>query len=181
LEALFREAAARPDSAFEFATPKEALAEGGPAPEAYAHLSTWGKNGFLEVWCGSETAWTLRHQRELERRLAARVAEHRVPTPRSARILDQMTRELLLAQSSDWAFIVHMKTSAHYAEKRLRDHVDRFLRLEKMLDGDAPDAADALDSIESEDAIFPGLSHKAILGGPVSRGRLGTPPPPSRG
>jgi 1,4-alpha-glucan branching enzyme len=181
LEALFREAARRRDLGFRFGTPAEVLADEGPAPHGYAHLSTWGKNGFLEMWCAPENAWILRHQHELERRLLARVRAARVPTPRAARVLDQMTRELLLAQSSDWAFIISMGTSTHYAEKRAKDHVDRFLRLERMLDGSADDPPAFLDEIEAEDALFPGLSYRALDGGPVARGgRLGAPPPPSR-
>ena len=181
LEFLFREAARRPGLNFKFAAPSDVLADEGPAPKAYAHLSTWGKNGFLEMWCAPENAWILRHQHELERRLAVRTAAARVPSPRSARILDQMTRELLLAQSSDWAFIISMATSAHYAEMRAKDHVDRFLRLERMLDGSSEDPPTFLDETESEDAIFPGLSFRALDGGPVARGkRLGSAPPPSR-
>lgn len=182
LEALFREAEKRRDLGFAFSTPSQALADGGPMPGAYAHLSTWGKNGFLEVWCAEENAWILRHQHELERRLLARVREVRVPSPRAARVLDQMARELLLAQSSDWAFIIAMKTSAHYAEMRAKDHVDRFLRLEKFLDGAADDPAEYLDEVEAEDAIFPGLSFRSVDHGPVARAgaRLGTPAAVSR-
>jgi 1,4-alpha-glucan branching enzyme len=42
------------------------------------------------------------------------------------RALNQMARELLLAQSSDWAFI--MKTGSHvpYAVERLRLHAENF-------------------------------------------------------
>jgi 1,4-alpha-glucan branching enzyme len=181
LEGLFRDAALRPRLPFLFSTPAEALDDEGPAPDAYAHLSTWGKNGFLEVWCAPENAWILRHQHELERRLLARAGVARAPSPRAARILDQMARELLLAQSSDWAFIIAMKTSAHYAEKRAKDHVDRFLRLERMLEGAADDPPEFLDEIEAEDALFPGLSFRGLAGGPLTRGRkLGSAPPPSR-
>jgi len=180
LEALFRRAAERPGGVV-LSTPSQALADGGPAPRAYAHLSTWGKNGFLEMWCGPETSWIVRHQHELERRLAERVRATPAPTPRAARILDQMTRELLLAQSSDWAFILSMKTSTHYAEMRARGHVARFLELEKLLD--APDASlEALEEAEADDSLFPGLSYRALDGGPLIRGgRLGIAPPPSRG
>ena len=37
-----------------------------------------------------------------------------------------MARELLLAQSSDWAFLMKTGTATHYAAKRTRDHVLRF-------------------------------------------------------
>ena len=45
------------------------------------------------------------------------------------RALKQAARELLLAQSSDWAFILRSGTSPEYARKRVKDHLLRFLRL----------------------------------------------------
>jgi 1,4-alpha-glucan branching enzyme len=170
LEALFREAAGR-ELPFSFATPSQALDDGGPAPEAHASLSTWGRNGFLDMWVNQDTAWVLRHQHELERRM---IEHARKPPPRgrpAARILDQMARELLLAQSSDWAFIITQKTSAHYAEMRLRDHVDRFFRLEALLAGARDEDPDFLETVETDDAIFPGLDHRAIVSGPLVRSR----------
>jgi 1,4-alpha-glucan branching enzyme len=177
LEALFRSAHARP-LPFRLATPSEVLADAGAVPEAHPSLSTWGRNGFLDMWLDRDTAWILRHQHELERRML----EHaRKPGPRSAqasRILAQMTRELLLAQSSDWAFIVTNKTAAHYAEMRFRAHVDRFLRLEALLEGAADDDPDFRDLLDAEDSLFPGLDPRALAGGPVIRPKktLGTPP-----
>jgi len=49
------------------------------------------------------------------------------------RILNQMARELLLAQSSDWAFIMKTGTFVEYAEKRTTEHIGRFLELNKQL------------------------------------------------
>ena len=42
------------------------------------------------------------------------------------RALNQAARELVLAQASDWAFIITTNTSVEYAEKRTRDHISRF-------------------------------------------------------
>jgi 1,4-alpha-glucan branching enzyme len=162
---------------FVFATPSEVLEDGGPVPEAYASLSTWGRHGFLDMWLNGETAWILRHQHELERRMIEHASKPPRKTRRAVRILDQMARELLLAQSSDWAFIITQKTSAHYAEMRVRGHVDRFFRLEALLEGASAEDEDFLDSIEAEDAIFPGLDHRGIVNGPLIRPhhRLGNP------
>lgn len=45
-----------------------------------------------------------------------------------------MSRELLLAQSSDWAFLITTATATHYATKRTKEHISHFLRLEEMLE-----------------------------------------------
>ena len=44
----------------------------------------------------------------------------------------QMARELLLAQSSDWAFILTNDTTAAYATRRFKDHI-RFTALWEQL------------------------------------------------
>ncbi len=178
LEQLFRNAAARPELSFRFSTPSEVLAASGPISLAHSPSTTWGRNGFLEVWLNETNAWVLRHQHELERRMIDRARRHVVPSPLHLRILNQMARELLLLQSSDWAFIITMQTSAHYAEMRARDHVDRFLRLEDMLDGAPPPDPDFLATIERGDAIFPGIDYRGILGESVTRpgATLGTLP-----
>jgi len=57
------------------------------------------------------------------------------PSPLERRALDQAARELLLAQSSDWAFIMKTGTMVEYAKKRTRDHVARFTYLYRALMG----------------------------------------------
>ena len=42
------------------------------------------------------------------------------------RALNQCARELLLAQSSDWLFIITNGTMVDYAKKRIKDHIGRF-------------------------------------------------------
>ena len=49
------------------------------------------------------------------------------------RALRQAGRELLLAQSSDWPFILRTGTSPDYARKRVTDHLLRFIALHEML------------------------------------------------
>ena len=44
-----------------------------------------------------------------------------------------MARELLLAQSSDWTFILTTQTSPSYATRRVRDHIHRFTGLFQAL------------------------------------------------
>ena len=45
------------------------------------------------------------------------------------RALNQAARELLLAESSDWPFIMKAGTMVAYAEKRLKLHLNRFYKL----------------------------------------------------
>ena len=75
------------------------------------------------------------------------------------RALNQAARELLLAQSSDWAFIIKADTMVEYAEKRTKTHLDRFLNLYHGLMNDDLDE-DYLVSIETRDNIFPDIDYR---------------------
>lgn len=69
------------------------------------------------------------------------------------RILNQMARELLLAQSSDWAFQIYQGTTVQYSTRRFQSHIHRFDLLAKMLDSGEVDH-DVLAEIERRDNIF---------------------------
>jgi 1,4-alpha-glucan branching enzyme len=79
--------------------------------------------------------------------------------PLTVRALNQATRELLLAQSSDWAFIMKTGTAVQYAVKRTRDHVGRFAKLRDMIRDRQIDETWLAD-IEGKDNIFPEIDYR---------------------
>lgn len=78
------------------------------------------------------------------------------------RTLQQMARELLLAQASDWAFLMRTGTAHAYAVKQTRDHLLRFNRLYEQLRDDSVDE-DFLKTCENRDNIFPNIEWKNYL------------------
>jgi 1,4-alpha-glucan branching enzyme len=72
------------------------------------------------------------------------------------RALRQAARELLLAQSSDWPFILRTGTSPDYAAGRVKDHLARFLELHRQLTTSEIDES-WLAQIEQADNIFPNV------------------------
>ncbi len=72
------------------------------------------------------------------------------------RALRQLARELLLAQASDWAFLMKTGTARNYATKRTRDHLLRFTRLYEQIRDGALDEA-FLENCEWRDNLFPHL------------------------
>ena len=70
------------------------------------------------------------------------------------RALKQAARELLLAQASDWPFILRAGTSPDYARRRVKDHLLRFIALHEMLALTRVDEK-WLAEIESRDNLFP--------------------------
>ena len=73
------------------------------------------------------------------------------------RVLKQLARELLLAQASDWAFLMKANTAREYATKRTMDHLARFTRLHDQFVANAIDE-EFLRDCEWRDNIFPNLS-----------------------
>ena len=75
------------------------------------------------------------------------------------RVLNQAARELLLAQSSDWAFIITTGTMVQYAVKRFKDHIHRFTKLYEMVLAEEIDEA-WLAEVESKDTIFQEIDYR---------------------
>src|SRR5947199_599026 len=104
-------------------TPSEYLAAHPTQQIVEAAASTWGQNGHLAVWLDPSNAWiypqlqaALQRMSEIARRASDVVGQPlRLPSKQVAgdapaqqftdRVLKQLARELLLAQSSDWAFL----------------------------------------------------------------------------
>jgi 1,4-alpha-glucan branching enzyme len=116
--------------------------------------STWGANGYLEVWLNEKNAWIYPHLHAAARRmteLARRFASN--ASARDERVLKQLARELLLAQSSDWAFLINSGTATQYATKRATDHLLRFNRLYEQFTSGRVDEQ-FLAACESRDNLF---------------------------
>ena len=77
-------------------------------------------------------------------------------------ILNQMARELLLAQSSDWPFIMTTGTMIDYAVDRIKNHLYRFWVLREMVVGGRV-REDVLREIRDKDALFPELDFSVFL------------------
>ena len=148
------EAALDPD--LEAVGPSDAIGSIPQAAEGRLHPSSWGEGGYSAFWLDTSNDWIYRHLNHAAERMQtlARAGERRDPVERRA--LAQAGRELLLAQASDWAFIMRTGTLVPYAVRRTELHLSRFNRLAEALDRGRVDAAE-LAEWEEVDRIFPGL------------------------
>ena len=73
------------------------------------------------------------------------------------RALKQAARELLLAESSDWAFMIKNGTTMEYARRRVCEHLLNFLKLYHDLKSNSLDQ-DWISELEAKDNIFPNLN-----------------------
>ena len=122
--------------------------------------SSWGNRGYAEVWLDGSNDWVYRHLHKAAERMSKLAEKHRKPTDLQRRALNQAARELLLAQASDWAFIMKTNTVVNYAIKRTRDHLLRFNDLYEMIIKDKIDES-RLSVLEQKDNIFPRVDYRA--------------------
>jgi 1,4-alpha-glucan branching enzyme len=140
-------------------TPMEYLAENQTCQVAMPSFSSWGHKGYAEVWLNGTNDWIYRHLHAAADRMVALARQFPNADGLLRRALNQAARELLLAQSSDWAFI--MKTGSHveYAVKRTQDHVLRFTRLYDDIRANRIDES-WLSDIEYKDNLFPDINYR---------------------
>jgi 1,4-alpha-glucan branching enzyme len=82
--------------------------------------------------------------------------------PLRRRALNQAARELLLAQSSDWAFIMKTGTMVEYAVQRTKVHVLNFNALyEQLKSNDIDDSW--LSQIERRHNLFPDIDYRIYV------------------
>jgi 1,4-alpha-glucan branching enzyme len=142
-------------------TLSEYLAEYPTNEVASPCMSSWGDKGFSEVWLNGSNDWIYPHLHWAAGALEAAVKRHSGVGGLRKRALDQAVRELLLAQSSDWAFMINAGTMTEYASKRTRGHLSR---LHRLLGGAESNDLDEgwLATIERQDNIFPGLDFRSL-------------------
>jgi 1,4-alpha-glucan branching enzyme len=157
LEFLFRKAAFDQNELV-LITPEDYLEREQKHQMLQPSLSSWGANGYYGVWLNHTNEWIYPHLHHAEERMVEATRRITQPTPLQKRILAQMARELVLAQSSDWAFIMTMQTTVPYAEKRTREHIHRFHLLYEQLP--LPQDLALLEDIESKDNLFPEIDYK---------------------
>ena len=106
-------------------TPSEYLRDNPVHQVLTPCFSSWGDKGYAEVWLNGTNDWIYRHLHQGEKWMVRLANDHPNATGLLRRALNQAARELMLAQSSDWAFIMTTGTTVPYAEKRTRDHISR--------------------------------------------------------
>jgi len=138
------------------ATPEEYLRDQPTQQVATPAPSSWGEQGYWRVWLNEKNEWIFRSLQAAHRRMGELATRFTQPNPLEQRALTQAVRELMLAQTSDWPFILRAGTSPGYAEKRVKDHLGRFNALAAQLLVSKVDEP-KLSAWEQLDNIFPEL------------------------
>lgn len=145
-------------------TPKDYLQMYPTGNQSQMYLSSWGANGYSQVWLDSSNDWIYRHLHKAEERMIELADSYNHADGLYRRGLNQAARELMLAQSSDWAFIMKTGTMVEYAVKRSKSHLGRFTRLYHQLKANCLDE-EWLETIEALDNIFPAIDYRVYQTG----------------
>jgi 1,4-alpha-glucan branching enzyme len=162
LDAFVRKTAAAGQSAFTLATPSEYLRRYLVHQVAEPCPSSWGEEGCWGVWLNEANEWIVPHLQVAQERMTGLV-RRALNEPGSNtlrdRALKQAARELLLAQSSDWPFILRTGTSPEYARKRVTTHLLHFTKIyDQLTSGNVDDAQ--LAELEATDNLFPDVDYR---------------------
>ncbi len=122
-------------------------------------MSSWGYKGYSEVWLEGSNDWIYRHLHEGADRMVEMAQKHPGADGVLRRALNQAARELLLAQSSDWAFIMKTGTMVEYARERTRVHVNTFNYLYDLITRGEIDEI-WLSEIERRHNLFPEIDYR---------------------
>jgi len=141
-------------------TPGDYLERHPTNQQATPSLSSWGLAGFSEQWLNETNAWTWPHVHMAGERMTELAHRYRdAEDPLTLRALNQAARELMLAQSSDWAFIMSTGTTVPYATRRFNEHIARFNRLYEQLSAGEVNE-ELVSDLESRDNIFPDIDYR---------------------
>ena len=140
--------------------PKEAI----QIPE-----SSWGQGGHFYVWQNHLTEWMWPIIHSCEKRINEIVDKYpNIPEDKLLhRALNQLARENLLLQSSDWPFLITTWQAKDYATDRFREHVERFEKIAEMIENHCIDDEE-LKKIESIDNCFAVIDYRVYL--PIEEG-----------
>lgn len=128
---------------------------------------SWGEGGFHQIWLNSETRWCWKLIYEAEEIMVNRVNQLIGNSDSQVQaLLESMGCELMLLEASDWSFVISTGSAPDYAELRIREHYDTFMKLEGFLTDllengmlTVDDQAD-FDNIRNRTDIFPALKSR---------------------
>jgi 1,4-alpha-glucan branching enzyme len=155
------------DPEIELTTCSRFLDQAKPTQVISIPEGSWGEGGYHYIWLNQWTEWTWKHIYEDEARMQKLVREFgETKDEKLNNILKQLARELFLLQASDWQFLISTWSARDYAELRLTEHHQNFVRLAEMAEkygrGEWVDPGEwaFLGDTEGRDSLFKNVEYK---------------------
>ena len=145
----------------QFVTPEEYLNSSPEPVEINPQVSSWGENGYFDPWVNESNDFIYPKVLAVTDRMIETANRFRNQDLSTAtlRALNQAAREVLLAQSSDWPFLMYIGSHSQYAAGRVDEHAANASRLlsevlEKRVD------EKNLGDLEKKNSLFPRLDFR---------------------
>jgi 1,4-alpha-glucan branching enzyme len=116
---------------FRLITPSEYLSENRGFDTATPSMSSWGDRGYSSTWVNNTNAWIYKHLKRAAKTMGEMASGHPGAEGLLKRALNQAARELLLAEASDWAFMMKTGNAAEFATNRVTEHIRNFFELHR--------------------------------------------------
>ncbi|ASJ02445.1 1,4-alpha-glucan branching protein [Thermococcus profundus] len=94
---------------------------------------SWGANADHSTWWNEETEWTWEHVYRAEDRMVAVASRFYGRDELTNRAIEQLARELLILEASDWQFLITTGQAKEYGRRRVLVHSRDFHRLANEL------------------------------------------------
>jgi 1,4-alpha-glucan branching enzyme len=136
-------------------TPSRYLQVTPPQQSVVLPECTWGQGGHYWVWSNKHVDWMWLAIHELEETFQALVQKHGgTQNPLVRRTLNQMGREVMLMQASDWPFLVTTFQAKDYAIQRFETHRANAVDLANQLKTQFIQE-ETLKTLEATNCLFP--------------------------
>jgi 1,4-alpha-glucan branching enzyme len=162
LNHLLRKGSGRPGS-FRFTTPSEFIAE-NPATEVLnPSLSSWGQKGYSATWIDASNSWIYKHMHRAAKLMEEVSGKNIRARGLAKRALNQAARELLLAQASDWAFMMQKDKASEFAAGKFTEHIANFFTLYREITARTI-SREHLAFLEQKNNIFSDIDFRVYAG-----------------
>ncbi|HLG72816.1 MAG TPA: 1,4-alpha-glucan branching protein domain-containing protein, partial [Chloroflexota bacterium] len=159
LKQVLRRLATHPK--IDLTTPAAYLQRYPPTEKIALPESSWGAGGDARTWYNDQTKWMWPIIHQYERQMEDIVAQFPHAEGQLRETLAQITRELLLVESSDWPFLISTGQAGEYASERFRSHAARFDRLvDELFAG--RDSEPDVEAFRALDNPFPDVDYRAF-------------------
>ncbi len=107
-------------------TGSEIMVAPDQAPVVQLPEGSWGEGGFHYIWYNDNTKWTWPEIYRCEKKMTEFARKYSDSYGDLYHAMQQLARELLLMESSDWQFLISTVAAQDYAELRFTQHVRDF-------------------------------------------------------
>jgi len=159
IEALFRQAQGM--DGLRFVTLSEYRRGYPDNVESVPEYASWGDGGYGGVWLEKSNDWVYRHVFKIIERMIELAERFPNESGLRERVLNQAAREVLLAQASDWPFLLRAGKSGSFARKQIEDAVTNFNRIYEMLCANTV-GTEWLTRLEKRNNLFPNINYRVF-------------------